>query len=179
MLLSPIQRVFIYLVLEHAENLAVQDLAVAHFTALRDIAAEHEQALFRDFLDYAERHREVISRFGRFPHRNAILGRDSSDAEQSFLQQPGSSFPAPPPPSLAGAAEPCSAALNLKRSKELDMSLRTPLLIACTVLLAACSPITQENFASSSPAWNGGSGEALGQAFGMRRCAGHVQLYLG
>ncbi len=92
MLLSPIQRVFIYLVLEHAENLAVQDLAVAHFTALRDIAAEHEQALFRDFLDYAERHREVISRFGRFPHRNAILGRDSSDAEQSFLQQPGSSF---------------------------------------------------------------------------------------
>lgn len=78
--------------LEHAENLAVQDLAVAHFTALRDIAAEHEQALFRDFLDYAERHREVISRFGRFPHRNAILGRDSSDAEQSFLQQPGSSF---------------------------------------------------------------------------------------
>jgi len=92
MLLSPIQRVFIYLVLEHAESLAVQDLAVAHFTALRDIAAEHEQALFRDFLDYAERHREVISRFGRFPHRNAILGRDSSDAEQSFLQQPGSSF---------------------------------------------------------------------------------------
>jgi len=92
MLLSPIQRVFIYLVLEHAENLAVQDLAVAHFTALRDIAAEHEQALFRDFLDYAERHREVISRFGRFPHRNAILVRDSSDAEQSFLQQPGSSF---------------------------------------------------------------------------------------
>lgn len=92
MLLSPIQRVFIYLVLEHAENLAVQDLAVAHFTALRDIAAEHEQALFRDFLDYAERHREVISRFGRFPHRNANLGRDSSDAEQSFLQQPGSSF---------------------------------------------------------------------------------------
>lgn len=92
MLLSPIQRVFIYLVLEHAENLAVQDLAVAHFTALRDIAAEHEQALFRDFLDYAERHRDVISRFGRFPHRNAILGRDSSDAEQSFLQQPGSLF---------------------------------------------------------------------------------------
>nr|WP_242630679.1 DUF924 family protein [Stutzerimonas stutzeri] len=92
MLLSPIQRVFIYLVLEHAKNLAVQDLAVAHFTALRDIAAEHEQALFRDFLDYAERHRDVISRFGRFPHRNAILGRDSSDAEQSFLQQPGSSF---------------------------------------------------------------------------------------
>ena len=127
----------------------MQDLAVAHFTALRDIAAEHEQALFRDFLDYAERHREVISRFGRFPHRNAILGRDSSDAEQSFLQQPFVVLA--PPPSLAGAAEPRSAALNLKRSKELDMSLRTPLLIACTVLLAACSPITQENFAKLKP----------------------------
>lgn len=92
MLLSPIQRVFIYLVLEHAENLAVQDLAVAHFTVLRDIAAEHEQVLFAGFLDYAERHRDVISRFGRFPHRNAILERRSSDAERSFLQQPGSSF---------------------------------------------------------------------------------------
>lgn len=92
MLLAPIQRVFIYLVLEHAENLATQDLAVAHFTALRDIADEAEQPLFVGFLDYAERHREVISRFGRFPHRNAILGRESSDAEQLFLEQPGSSF---------------------------------------------------------------------------------------
>ncbi|WP_226686756.1 DUF924 family protein [Stutzerimonas stutzeri] len=92
MLLAPIQRVFIYLVLEHAENLATQDLAVAQFTALRDIADESAQPLFVGFLDYAERHREVISRFGRFPHRNAILGRESSDAERLFLEQPGSSF---------------------------------------------------------------------------------------
>ncbi len=92
MLLAPIQRVFIYLVLEHAENLATQDLAVAQFTALRDIADETEQLLYVGFLDYAERHREVISRFGRFPHRNAILGRETSDAERLFLEQPGSSF---------------------------------------------------------------------------------------
>ncbi|EWC43298.1 DUF924 family protein [Stutzerimonas stutzeri] len=92
MLLAPIQRVFIYLVLEHTENLAVQDLAVAHFAALRDIADEQEQPLFAGFLDYAERHRDVISRFGRFPHRNAIVGRASSDAERLFLLQPGSSF---------------------------------------------------------------------------------------
>jgi uncharacterized protein (DUF924 family) len=92
MLLAPIQRVFIYLVLEHAENLATQDLAVAQFTALRDIADEAERTLFVGFLDYAERHREVISRFGRFPHRNAILGREASDAERLFLEQPGSSF---------------------------------------------------------------------------------------
>jgi len=92
MLLSPLQRVFIYLVLEHAEHLPTQELAVAHFAALRDIAGEPEQALFADFLDYAERHRQVISRFGRFPHRNAILGRPSSEAERMFLAQPGSAF---------------------------------------------------------------------------------------
>ena len=92
MLLAPIQRVFIYLVLEHAENLATQDMAVAQFTALRDIADESEQPLFVGFLDYAERHREVVSRFGRFPYRNATLGREASDAERLFLEQPGSSF---------------------------------------------------------------------------------------
>ena len=45
-----------------------------------------------EMLDYAQRHRDVIARFGRFPHRNAILGRQSSPAEIEFLQQPGSSF---------------------------------------------------------------------------------------
>lgn len=44
------------------------------------------------WLDYAERHRVVIARFGRFPHRNATLGRESSPEELEFLQQPGSSF---------------------------------------------------------------------------------------
>ena len=91
-LLSPIQRVFVYLVLEHAENLAVQELAVAQFVVLRDIAAPTEQRPFQEFLDYAERHRDVIARFGRFPHRNEILGRASSEAELAFLEQPGSSF---------------------------------------------------------------------------------------
>src|SRR5690606_37368115 len=80
-LLSPIQRVFVYLVLEHAENLAVQELAVAQFVVLRDIAAPQEQQPFQEFLDFAERHRDVIARFGRFPHRNEILGRASSEAE--------------------------------------------------------------------------------------------------
>lgn len=91
-LLAPIERVFIYLVLEHAENLADQDLAVAHFLTLRDRAAAEERPSFEGFLDFAERHRDVIARFGRFPHRNAILGRASSDAEQSYLARPGSGF---------------------------------------------------------------------------------------
>lgn len=91
-LLAPIQRVFIYLVLEHSENLSVQDQAVQQFESLRSIADAHEQKVFADFLDFAERHRQVIARFGRFPHRNEVLGRSSSEAEQAFLAQPGSRF---------------------------------------------------------------------------------------
>jgi len=90
--LAPIERVFIYLVLGHAENLQSQDLAVARFAELRDLAEEESRPAFEGFLDFAERHRDVIARFGRFPHRNAILGRASSEAERTFLAQPGSGF---------------------------------------------------------------------------------------
>lgn len=90
--LAPIQRVFIYLVLEHAEDLALQDHAITHFTALLGSAEPSEQALFAGYLDYAERHQRVIARFGRFPHRNAILGRASSAEELLFLREPGSRF---------------------------------------------------------------------------------------
>jgi len=90
--LTAIQRVFAYLVLEHAEDLALQDQAVTRFTALLDQAAAAERELFAGFLDFAERHRQVIRRFGRFPHRNAILGRESTAAELAFLEQPGSRF---------------------------------------------------------------------------------------
>jgi len=48
--------------------------------------------VFADNLDYAERHRKVIARFGRFPHRNAVLGRESTAEELAFLSQPGSRF---------------------------------------------------------------------------------------
>tara|TARA_R100001369_G_scaffold8428_1_gene20731 strand:- start:39 stop:635 length:597 start_codon:yes stop_codon:yes gene_type:complete len=91
-LLAPLQRVFIYLVLEHAENLSVQDQAVQQFEQLLGIVDADEQNLFAGFLDFAERHRQVIARFGRFPHRNAILGRSSSEAERAFLAEPGSRF---------------------------------------------------------------------------------------
>ncbi len=91
-LLAPIQRVFIYLVLEHAEDLSVQDQAVQQFEQLLGIADAYERKLFAGFLDFAERHRQVIARFGRFPHRNEILGRASSEAERAFLAEPGSHF---------------------------------------------------------------------------------------
>ena len=85
--LLPVQRSFVYLPFEHAEDLALQDEAVRLFTHLAANAPE-----LTDMLDYAHRHREVIRRFGRFPHRNAALGRTSTALELSFLEQPGARF---------------------------------------------------------------------------------------
>lgn len=90
--LKPIQRVFIYLVFEHCENLAVQNEAVSRFIDLVAEQPQAQRAVFADNLDYAERHRKVIARFGRFPHRNAVLGRESTAEELAFLSQPGSRF---------------------------------------------------------------------------------------
>ncbi|EZH77328.1 hypothetical protein AU05_25020 [Ectopseudomonas composti] len=90
--LTPIQRVFAYLIFEHAEDLPLQNRAVELFGELLVEAATNEQPLFANFLDFAERHQQVIARFGRFPHRNVILGRASSDEEQAFLREPGSRF---------------------------------------------------------------------------------------
>ena len=91
-LLAPIERVFLYLPLEHAESIAIQDLSVALYEKLARDAAADERALFDDFLNYARQHRSVVARFGRFPHRNAILGRPSTSDELEFLKQPGSRF---------------------------------------------------------------------------------------
>jgi uncharacterized protein (DUF924 family) len=88
--LAPFQRAFVYLPLEHAEDLALQEQAVALFTALA--AGEPGNQGLAGMLDYARRHRDVIERFGRFPHRNDILRRASTAAEQAFLAQPGSKF---------------------------------------------------------------------------------------
>jgi uncharacterized protein (DUF924 family) len=81
------QRAFAYMPFEHAEDAAMQARAIALFTQL---AADHPG--FDDSLDYARRHSDVIARFGRFPHRNAILGRASTPEETAYLAQPGSGF---------------------------------------------------------------------------------------
>ncbi len=65
---------------------------MSRFVALVEEQAAEQQAVFADNLDYAERHRRVIARFGRFPHRNAILGRESTVEEAAFLREPGSGF---------------------------------------------------------------------------------------
>lgn len=85
--LPAFMRAFVYMPFEHAEGLALQDEAVRLFTRLvADDPGEGSK------LAYAHRHRAVIERFGRFPHRNAILGRQSTAEEIVFLQQPGSRF---------------------------------------------------------------------------------------
>ena len=66
----------------HSENLSVQDAALPLF---------NKYASEKDY-EYAEKHREIIARFGRFPHRNVILGRKPTNEELEFLKQPGSSF---------------------------------------------------------------------------------------
>ncbi|MDQ7968832.1 MAG: DUF924 family protein [Oxalicibacterium faecigallinarum] len=90
--LRPIERVFLYLPLEHSESRADQQRSVFLFEQLlKDVPAEHKE-VFSGFLDYAIRHRDVIDRFGRFPHRNRILARESTAEEVAFLKEPGSSF---------------------------------------------------------------------------------------
>ncbi len=81
--LSQVERLFLYLPLEHSEDLADQELSCRLIGALDEDPG---------WLDYALKHREIIARFGRFPHRNAILGRCSTAEEEAFLRQPGSSF---------------------------------------------------------------------------------------
>jgi uncharacterized protein (DUF924 family) len=84
--LPPAARIFLYLPFEHGEAIADQDLAVALFEGLRDIPAMRAPD---GTIDYAWRHRAVIQRFGRFPHRNAALGRPSTPAERAWLDAGG------------------------------------------------------------------------------------------
>ncbi len=86
------QRVFFYMPMEHAESLPVQDESVRRFEALRAEAGAPLAEPFDGFLDYAYRHRDVILRFDRFPHRNALLGRENTPAEEEYLAQPGAGF---------------------------------------------------------------------------------------
>jgi len=85
--LAPLQIWFACLPFEHAEDLQAQDECVRLLTELSQAHPDLASAL-----DYAERHRDAIRRYGRFPHRNAVLGRVSSAAEAAYLAQPGAGF---------------------------------------------------------------------------------------
>ncbi len=87
-----VERSFFYLPFEHAESLQRQQQSVDLYRALVAEADAGEREYFEENLDYALRHQRIIERFGRYPHRNAILGRASTAEEIAFLQQPDSSF---------------------------------------------------------------------------------------
>ncbi len=84
--LPAIHQVFLYLPLEHCENLEVQEECVSLFEELTAVTGLEAMA---NFSRYAVAHRDVIARFGRFPHRNSILGRDSSEEELTYLEKHG------------------------------------------------------------------------------------------
>lgn len=90
--LIPAGRAFYYLPLEHAEDIGLQRLSVRYFERLKNEVAPASRKDYESFLDYARRHHDIIARFGRFPHRNAVLGRASTPEEEEFLKKPGSSF---------------------------------------------------------------------------------------
>ncbi len=81
--LTQVQRVFLYLPFEHSEDLADQELGCRLMSQLDENP---------DWLVFAEKHRELIARFGRFPHRNAVLGRPCTPEEDAYLAQPGAGF---------------------------------------------------------------------------------------
>ena len=86
------ERNFFYMPLMHAENVALQRLCVRLFAQAADEARPADLEGAKSSLDFARRHAVIVERFGRFPHRNEILGRPSTAEEQAFLQEPGSSF---------------------------------------------------------------------------------------
>jgi uncharacterized protein (DUF924 family) len=83
--LTPFERMFVYLPFEHGETIEDQDEAIRLCEQLRG-------ALSAESIDYAYRHRDVIRRFGRFPHRNAALGRANTPEEAAYLEKPGAGF---------------------------------------------------------------------------------------
>ena len=86
------ERLFFYMPLEHAENRDAQDESVAAARRLLEEVPPELHAAFASTLAFAEKHRSIIERFGRFPHRNAVLGRASTPEEEQWLKEGGASF---------------------------------------------------------------------------------------
>ena len=92
--LPVLERAFFYMPLQHAERRDAQELSVQMFRALRDdpSAPDEYRWALDDMLEYAELHRDIIERFGRFPHRNVALGRADTEEERNYLRDGGPRF---------------------------------------------------------------------------------------
>jgi uncharacterized protein (DUF924 family) len=86
---GPDERAFLYMPFEHSESRIDQHTSVGLFTVLRDAAPEDLGEITNAYLGHARHHRDIVQRFGRFPHRNAILGRRSTPEELKFLETAG------------------------------------------------------------------------------------------
>ncbi len=89
---APAERMFFYMPLMHAEDREAQERCVAAFGQWRDESTGAERDRVAGLLRYAEQHRDIVRRFGRFPHRNGLLGRETTAEEAAFLKGPDSSF---------------------------------------------------------------------------------------
>jgi uncharacterized protein (DUF924 family) len=90
--LMPLEKVFYYLPLEHSEDLKWQNKSVKLFLDLHNSSSEEQKPTFKQYYEYALGHHKIIERFGRFPHRNKTLRRDTTQEEAEFLTQPNSSY---------------------------------------------------------------------------------------
>ncbi|MNC95643.1 hypothetical protein D3C83_128100 [compost metagenome] len=86
-----IERVFFWMPLQHVEDLELQDQGVRLYDGLVDEDPEHAE-LWRGFARYARLHNQIIAKFGRFPHRNEVLGRKSTPKEAAWLAEGGVRF---------------------------------------------------------------------------------------
>ena len=88
--LEPVERIFFYMPLQHAEDLVTQQVSVRLYEGLA--AEQSGYPVFEGVVDYARLHRDLVERFGRFPHRNEILGRTSTEEELKYLEDGGERF---------------------------------------------------------------------------------------
>ncbi|MCW8846455.1 MAG: DUF924 domain-containing protein, partial [Gammaproteobacteria bacterium] len=90
--LEPVERAFFYMPMQHSESLKVQEFSVRTFTNLAETVKPTLRATFGTFTQFAELHRDIVAQFGRFPHRNAVLGRENTPEEEAYLDQNTPSF---------------------------------------------------------------------------------------
>ncbi|MEH6557885.1 MAG: DUF924 family protein [Oceanicoccus sp.] len=92
LLMTPVQRSFFYMPFEHSELLSNQNRAINLFKQLLADVPEEGEKTIQSSLNFAEKHRDIIMRFGRFPHRNAVLSRETTVEERAYLEEGGARF---------------------------------------------------------------------------------------
>lgn len=90
--LSPLEGSFLLMPFQHAEDLDAQNMGLEAYKTLASSAQEEWKKMILGVAEFAERHRAVIEKFGRFPHRNLTLGRETTTAEKAYLEEGGETF---------------------------------------------------------------------------------------